>query len=204
MNIAAYELLYRNGPANRAAFADGDRATGSVLSNTLDIGLKNVCGGHLAYVNCTRNFIEGRLPIPFNGRQMVVEVLETEMVDRALVESLRELKRLGFQIALDDFQLTPMTEPLLEVANIIKLDVRELSPRLVAEHLGQFKGLRATLLAEKVETAASLERCIDAGFDLFQGYFLSRPQLVQGQQKSIHRDTVEELLATTFPHPVLA
>lgn len=204
MNIAGYELLYRKGPAERAVFTDGDRATCSVLSNTLDIGLKNVCGSHPAYVNCTRAFIEGRYPIPLDPTQMVIEVLETERVDKALVGSLRELKTLGFQIALDDFKLTAATRPLLEVASIIKLDVRALSVVEIAEHFAEFGGLPVKVLAEKVETRELLDRCLGAGFDLFQGFCLGMPQLIQGEQPLMARNTFDQLLANLRPAFVLA
>jgi c-di-GMP-related signal transduction protein len=36
----------------------------------------------------------------------------------------------------------------------------------------------ARLLAEKVETASALRDCVDLGFDLFQGFFCGKPQVL--------------------------
>jgi EAL and modified HD-GYP domain-containing signal transduction protein len=39
-----------------------------------------------------------------------------------------------------------------------------------------------TLLAEKVETLEEFEYCQSLGFDLFQGYFLAKPEIIQGRK----------------------
>jgi EAL and modified HD-GYP domain-containing signal transduction protein len=50
------------------------------------------------------------------------------------------------------------------------------------------------LLAEKVETHATFERCRELGFDLFQGYFFAQPQLVRSQRMPADRVALMRLL----------
>ena len=197
MNVVAYELLFRNnGKASGADVTDGDAATFTVLTNTLiEIGLENVCGNRPAFINFTRGFIEGRFPIPVERDRIVIEVLESEIVDAPLLEGLHRLKEFGFRIALDDFQLTPQTRPLLDVADIVKLDIQQYDRRELADCVNELKTYSVTLLAEKVETLDEFERCIASGFDLFQGYFLSRPRLITGQSIPKNRLAVVQLMA---------
>ncbi|RYG00220.1 MAG: HDOD domain-containing protein, partial [Chitinophagaceae bacterium] len=98
-------------------------------------------------------------------------------------------------IALDDFVLTPETESLIPYADIIKLDVLQLSTPDVLAHVKYLKPFGVKLLAEKVETYEMLEFCKSAGFDLFQGYFLARPQIITGRKMSDNKQSVLQLLS---------
>jgi c-di-GMP phosphodiesterase len=89
LRVAGYELLFRAGQATDAQFSDGDQATSEVItSSVVDIGLDNIVGPHPAFINATRNFLSGELPLPEQKGQIVLEVLEDVEVDDALVERL--------------------------------------------------------------------------------------------------------------------
>jgi EAL and modified HD-GYP domain-containing signal transduction protein len=60
LNVVAYELLHRCGHDNHAVFSDGDRATGEVVFNAVvEIGLEQVIGQEMAFINVTRDFLLG-------------------------------------------------------------------------------------------------------------------------------------------------
>ncbi len=194
MQVVAYELLCRTSSANQATFSNGDSASSQVLLHTFtDLSLDQVVGTHKAYINFTRTLLI--TPPPFDRRQLVVEVLEDQTVDEALLEGLAQLKSEGYTIALDDFVLNDQTRPLLTYADIIKLDVLQLSEAELVDHIEQLKPRGLTLLAEKVETYEMLERCKVLGFDLFQGYFLARPKILTGRKISESKQAVLQLLA---------
>lgn len=194
MQVVAYELLCRTGDINRADFSSGDSASSQVLLHTFaELSLESVVGKNKAYINFTRALLV--TPPPFDKRQLVVEVLEDEQVDEALLESLKELKRQGYTVALDDFVLNEHTRPLLAYADIIKLDVLVLSEPELKQYIEQLKPEGYTLLAEKVETYEMLERCKALGFDLFQGYFLARPKILKGHRITESKQAVLQLLA---------
>ncbi|WP_341937029.1 EAL and HDOD domain-containing protein [Marinimicrobium sp. C2-29] len=194
MRVVAYELLCRTGNINRADFSSGDSASSQVLLHTFaELSLEIVVGKNRAFINFTRALLV--TPPPFDKRQLVVEVLEDEQVDEALLESLKELKRQGYTIALDDFVLNDHTRPLLAYADIIKLDVLVLSEPELKQYIEQLKPEGYTLLAEKVETYEMLEHCKALGFDLFQGYFLARPKILKGHRITESKQAVLQLLA---------
>ncbi len=194
MQVVAYELLCRTSSLNRATFTNGDSASSQVLLHTFtDLSLEKVVGKHKAYINFTRTLLI--TPPPFDPRQLVVEVLEDQTVDQALLDGLAQLKAEGYTIALDDFVLSDETRPLLTYADIIKLDVLQLSEPELVDHIEQLKPEGYTLLAEKVETYEMLERCKALGFDLFQGYFLARPKVISGRKISESKQAVLQLLA---------
>ena len=196
VGVYAYELLFRSGRANDAGFTDGDRATSEVtLSAFTDIGLERVVRHHQAFINVTREFLLNERSLPLPPERVVLEILEDVEVDEELVKAVMDLSSQGFRIALDDFVYDDRWQPLLEVADIIKVDVRALGTRVVEEHARILQPYGHKLLAEKVETQEEFDTLAAMGFDYFQGYFLSRPQVMSGKRLSASKLPVLQLLA---------
>ena len=195
LRVAGYELLYRELDSS-PSLAPGDRASAKVAVNTLlELGFDRVLGKHPAYINCTRNFLVHEHFAPLPPERTVLEVLEDVEPEPAVIEALRRARASGYCIALDDFVYSPRLEVLLELADVVKVDVRAVELRELRNHarLLQRPGLR--LLAEKVETQEEFHYCRDAGYDLFQGFFFCRPRLVSGHRAPTERLSLLQLLA---------
>ncbi len=181
LELYAYELLYRGADVDFADFEEGDRATSQVLLNTFtDFGIERVVGGHLAFVNLTRGFIIGEYPLPVPRTQVVLEVLEDVEPDEEVLAGLRDLRQRGFRIALDDFVYDERFQPMLELADIVKIDVLGMGDEEIVQAYERLKPYGVKLLAEKIETRAQFDLCFEIGFDFFQGYFLAKPNVVMG------------------------
>jgi len=124
-----------------------------------------------------------------------MEVLEDVPVDAELIEAVRRLSALGYTIALDDFIYHDRLQPLVEIADIIKVDVLALDRAAVQEHVAILSQHKVKLLAEKVETQDEFKYCRDLGFDYFQGYFFCRPEVIKGQRMPANRLVTLQLLA---------
>ncbi len=196
LDVIGYELLYRSGQDNQAQFLDGDQATGEVILNTfLELGLENITGRYPAFINISRSFLVGDKPLPFSHKRVVLEVLEDIEPDAALIDGLRRLVQSGYIIALDDFVYRPELEPLLELAHIVKFDVLGIDPAVLASRVQALKHRKVRLLAEKVESHEEFEHCKRLGFDYFQGYFFSKPNIVRGRSRPVNRLVMMNLLA---------
>ena len=196
LELYAYELLYRGDDVDFADFTEGDQATSQVLLNTFtEFGLERVVGDHLAFVNLTRGFITGEYPLPVPRGRVVLEVLEDVEADPEVLAGLRHLRRKGFRVALDDFVLREETEALLPLADIVKVEVLGLNDELIRERYDILSRYGCKLLAEKVETRDQFETCLDLGFDLFQGFFLAKPNVVKGRSIPASRLNLLRLLA---------
>lgn len=184
MRVYAYELLYRHGFVDRAIITDFDAASSEVVINSLiEVGLDRLVGTRKAFCNFTRGFLLKGAGIPFTTSQLVVEVLETVAPEPEVLEAIRSLSKSGHIIALDDFVVTDDLLPLVELADIIKIDVLELSREEIKNQVERLRSVKKLqLLAEKVETNEDFIFCRDLGFDYFQGYFFSKPQVVSGRK----------------------
>jgi c-di-GMP phosphodiesterase len=173
--VRAHELLFRG--AGIDADGGGERATASVLvAAFLDAGLEEITGGLPAWVNVSRAFLLALEPLPLDPARVVIELLEDQVVDGALLDRLGRLRRDGFALALDDFSWSPDVDPLLDLATHVKLDVRALGLDGFAEEAGRLRGRDVVLLAEKVETAAEARAVVGMGATLLQGFHFARPE----------------------------
>jgi EAL and modified HD-GYP domain-containing signal transduction protein len=196
VDVFAYELLSRDSELNRAAFTDGDKATAQLLLNTfLDIGLEQVVGGNLAFVNVTRNFLLSEYSSALPKDRVVYEIGPDILIDQMLLVRLSQLRKVGYCIALDNFVYNEDLRPLLEVANIIKLDIQALGHTVTTQHMGDLRSFGVKLLAQKVESHDDYKYCKDVGFDYFQGYYFCKPQVLSETKIPFNRLSTLNLLA---------
>ena len=197
MNVYAYELLFRNDSGSYDAnVTDGDSATSQVIMNSfVNIGLENLVGTHKAFINFTRTFISTPDLISLPPDQVVIEVLEDIEPTEAVISTLKSLKDQGHTIALDDFVYDSKFEPLVELADIIKIDIMSLNKDEIEQHVNKLKRHNLKLLAEKVETHEEFEFLKTLGFDYYQGYFFSRPSIVKGKTITPNQLTLLELVS---------
>jgi EAL and modified HD-GYP domain-containing signal transduction protein len=194
MNIWGYELLFRHGEAQAAVFTDGDQATTQVIADGFALGTRGISDKVKALINFPRNVLVGAAPYVLPADRSVVEILETVLPEDEVMEACRELKNQGYTLALDDFVGEPGFEPLCEIADIVKVDILGKSPVEVLAIVKGLRGYKARLLAEKVENLDMFNVCKKLGFELFQGYFFSKPEIVPGRKLSASQTTKIKLL----------
>ena len=171
--LVAYELLFR-APGRLGLRIDlwnqrqQDRATEHVIAAAFHHG-PDIAPHLPVSINFTRSYLVSHANLQCDPTKVVVEVVESAFADSALSTRLADLKAQGFRIALDDFIGTRSQIELLEYADFVKVDFRDLTARGAAlVELARQGG--ATLVAERIETREALSHCLGLGFDLFQGH----------------------------------
>lgn len=199
LKVVAYELLFRSGQTTNAAdFLDGDAATTNVIVNSItEIGMDQLVGPHRAFINLTHNHVlqMAEHPMPELKNRLVLEVLEDIKADEDIIKAVTKLADDGFTIALDDFIYSESLQPLVDVSDIIKIDLMALTDEELEAHAKQLSNGKRKLLAEKVETKKEFERCKELGFDYYQGYFFSKPQVIKGKSLPANKLAILSLLA---------
>ena len=187
LNVVAHELLFRG------VATTGESATAEVLLSALDQSIFDVHGGGLpVFVNFPAQRL---LHMPLLDKsKLVVEILEDVEVTQDLVSAVKALHDEGYRIALDDYIHTPEFEPLLDVADIIKLDVLAVCGDELDDLALTLRKPGRQLLAEKVENHAVYEQCQLLGMDFYQGFFFAKPNIVHGAVVSADQGAVLNLL----------
>lgn len=198
LKVIGYELLCRPVPEDSKQWQEtfGDHATSEVMISAFnDIGLDRVTQGLPAFVNFTSHWLHN--PPIFPSSSLIAEILEHIEATEENITALKRLKKLGYRVALDDYRGAAEQELLFPFVDIIKVDIRQL-PALsgLADIIARNRDHQLTWLAEKVETQDEYRICLEAGCELFQGYFFSRPDNVYGKRFPDNQLAVLRLLNT--------
>lgn len=187
--IVSYELLYRTKNKNQVPGQfDGNLATVDVLINSfLSIGIEELSKGKPVFINFTEELLMADFLDRFSPDNLVIEILEDVAITEAVIHRVRELKSLGYRIALDDFTLDVFTEmhaQLLPYIDYIKIDFMLTTAEERKEIQRKIIQLEPAIkfLAEKVETREEYKEALEAGYSLFQGYFFQQPQIISSKE----------------------
>jgi len=180
--VYAYELLYRSGAGNAFTGLDGDKATSEVITNSfLLIGIEALTRGKKAFINFPKGSLEEGIAGLLPKEHTVIEILEDIEPDEKIINICKKLKGLGYTLALDDFIYDDKYRPLIELADIIKVDFLNTPAEERKNIIKTIGHSRVKFLAEKVETREEFAQAIEMGYSYFQGYFFSKPDIISGR-----------------------
>lgn len=183
--LVAYELLFRRAQLGGAEVIDDLSATASVIEHASELGLENVLGAMLGFVNIDAAVLMSDFVNFLPHEKVVLEILETVKVTDAVVERVAELNKAGFRFALDDVIAdSDGLRRLLPSISIIKVDIMGMAQGDLLRLSRQFRVGGMKLLAEKVENVEQFQNCLNLGFDYFQGYYFAKPVVMSGKKLS--------------------
>ncbi len=184
--IIGYELLFRSANIDHAVFDSYSHACSNVITHALSsFGMHEVLGNKFGFINVHLGLLLSEMLELLPIGQTVLELLEMIQLDDQVLERCRELKELGFLLALDDHEFDASNNEIYNVVDIIKIDVLLTGMDALPEMVRQLRKYPVKILAEKVETVEQFQICYDLGFDLFQGYFFARPVVLNRRKIDI-------------------
>lgn len=177
-HLIGYELLLRSKvlPVVREPDAALQKMQDEALIRCLvDLDVDRLLDDKLAFVGISPATLESPLLLKLPGKGVVLAVRpDPGRVEDSLARC-RELKSLGYRIALDDFEPEPGLEPFLALAEFVRVDI----PRFDAVELGSLTGRfpeasAPRLVAKNVATEDDFEACHKLHFHCFQGNYFTR------------------------------
>jgi EAL and modified HD-GYP domain-containing signal transduction protein len=193
--VIGYELLFReNTDIPTTGVFDGNRATSRVLLSLFtESDIATITHGLPAFINFTSELLHN--PPLFDPKVIIIEVLENIVITDKIISSLKSLKKKGYTLALDDFVMDEKYRPILEFVDIIKLELPEMDDATLAKTISSLKQYKVKILAEKIETPELFNRCKELGCDMFQGYFLAKPEIIKGKKIAANKMAVLSLIS---------
>ncbi|XWJ88738.1 EAL and HDOD domain-containing protein [Phytobacter ursingii] len=185
LHTVAYELLFRSGMNNYFPNVPADYATSQMISDQfLGIPTFRFVGENISFINFPYQMIVQGMADTLPRERVVIEILEDAVPDDALFEAVRYLFASGYTLALDDFAMDDSWDRFLPYITILKFDVKANTFDEINGFLKRHALQLGTknLLAEKVETYDQFKQYKDQGFHLFQGYFYSKPEIIQSKR----------------------
>jgi EAL and modified HD-GYP domain-containing signal transduction protein len=198
-----YELLFRRDRQNRARVRDGAAATATVICHVFgELGVDAVLGPHLGFVNVDEALLRSDAIELLPPGKIVLELLETVRLTEQVLARVRALHAAGFTIALDDVaKNVAIHEPVLDCVAIAKVDLKRVGAAALPEVTARLARWPVRLLAEKVDSREQAERCLDLGYELFQGHHFARPLMLEGRKVAASEVVLRRLLALAVREP---
>ena len=177
-NVVGYELLFRSGLENFFSSKDVDMASRAVVDSFLLMGMELLTGGRKAFFNFTRDLLLKDCATVLPHEVAVVEIIETVEPDEEVLSACKRLKRAGYLLALDDYTDPEASNPLTDLADIIKVDFLLTSVQDRKALVSKFRPRGIQMLAEKVETREEFDQAAESGYKYFQGFFFCHPEII--------------------------
>lgn len=185
--LLGYQLLFSDTGGLFSAFADVDefRATTEVLSHSvLTLGVGNVVGPAMAFVRFPRAQIVDAAPLILPPDQSAVELGPDSWASRdgAVLEHCQHLKELGYGLVLSDYRPLAVAEPMLALADYVKVDLTSRTPADASGLVAALQAAGVQVIAIGVDEDADRAHAVAAGADYLEGFFFSRPAVVEGRE----------------------
>lgn len=199
--VHGYELLFRHG--RESAFkGDNNLATRTILDDTVLFGIEKFTGGLPAFVNCSAESISEQLVDVLPPEMTVIELNETIVPTPELIAACRRLKSMGYRLALDNFVWEPALEPLVELADYVKINFLKTSAPVRKGLIHRLRSYSVTLVATRVETPEDYRRAAKEGFTLFQGFYFCLPELFSNAKVPANRLIHFHILQHLYRNPI--
>lgn len=195
-DVVAFELLFRDTDGNFVEGLKDEDATLGVLLGTYSSITK---GGSVQSLPCflkvTDSFLLNNDVPELPKQNFVLEILGHSAITPEFIARVKGLAQQGYRLALADYDpRDPKFEPLLNIVHVLKLDIQLLGLDNIPPLLQRLRTYQLELLADKVETQEEFRRCLEMGFALYMGYFLSKPEPVKGKKITGNKVVLLELL----------
>ncbi len=184
-NLVAFELFFRlDETAETATVTSNLSATANVIVNAYGhLGIQNVLDRQRGFINVDPDLIMSDVISLLPSKHVVLEVKESIEITEKFLQRCNELKQAGYQFALDGVvTINNEVKQLLSVVSIVKVDVSVLDKNALAALVKELKHWPVLLLAQKVETHEQAGYCMELGFQMFQGYFFAKPEVMSGKR----------------------
>lgn len=189
-SIFAYDLL-------TSAQTINEQATATLINNVQSsFGIDKIIGKRLGFVRIDHQFIFHELFDLLPKERIVYALLEESVIDQSLYESLKKLAMEGYCFALNDFSFSSENiekfSPLFPYLKYIKIDIPR-SRGIKREDVEHLKKQGLTLIGAKIESHDIHAECVAKGFSYFQGYFISKPKVLENPSFSLDQEAVVQL-----------
>lgn len=180
-NLVAFELLFRQEETEESINIKNDlSASANVIINAYcQLGIQNVLGKQRGFINANPELVMSDIINLLPSKHVVLEIKETATVTPEFMQCCNELKQKGYQFALDNIvEMNSKVEQLLPLVSVVKVDVLALEQNALAKLVAELNRWPVLLLALKVENREQERYCMQLGFQMFQGYYFARPEVL--------------------------
>ena len=176
-DVFAYALLFRAGPENY--FQPTDSASARVMDKVLLFGFNNLTGNKRAFIKIDEQALLQDTARLLPKSKVILEIMDSVPLNKETFRLCAELRNEDYPLTLDNLAWDGQGEGFLDISDYVKVDFRKTDSAARNNIVRRLAGRDIGLIAEKIETREGFESAKTAGYTLFQGDFLTKPELLK-------------------------
>lgn len=183
-NLVAFELLFRTNQNNVVEVTDNSAASANVIIDTYgQLGIENVIGKRRGFIKVDAKLLMNDAICMLPKKHVVLEILRSVEINDEIIQRCLFLKQKGYQLALSNVvQLDQRFERIMPLINIVKINITALNQNNLLNLIKNLRRWPVLLLAEKVESKEIARNCIALNFQMLQGFYFAKPEIITGKR----------------------
>jgi EAL and modified HD-GYP domain-containing signal transduction protein len=176
--VYAYEMLHDEYAQEGGS---SDVKAGSLLYTLHTANLDILSNGKPLFIRFSKEMLEDEMISLFSNSKLVVEIQDFTKKEEDILREIKQLREAGCQISINSSSRLDDLENYLKWINYIKIDVSNTSEDAIQVFKDRNKKNNVTMIADQVENHEQYEIAKGFGFDLFQGFFFSKPEKMKSK-----------------------
>lgn len=183
-NLVAYELLFRSDQHNVVTITDNSAASANVIIDTYgQLGIENVIGKRRGFIKVDDKLLLNDTICMLPKKHVVLEILRSVDINDEIIQRCSLLKQKGYQLALSNVtHLDARFDRIMPLINVVKINITALSQQDLLSLVKRLRRWPVLLLAEKVESQEIARNCIALNFQMLQGFYFAKPEIISGKR----------------------
>lgn len=191
----AYNLMFQGGTEDYFTKVNADDSKRNILdSEAFRDELDILSSNKRIFITFTEKLLlEGYWSV-LPKDQAIIEISESVQPSPDIIDVCKTLKSNGYMLAMGDFHYSSAWEPVIEIADVLKVNIKTSSKNEVEAYAIKYAQEHVKLLAERVETLQDYYHLRKLGYNYFQGYYFSKPEIIRSEQMPTSRITKLRLI----------
>ncbi len=191
-NIFGIELLFRKRPVQYAEIDSNIYSTASVLDIVINnIGIENLIPSGFIFLNVDHKFLESEILQTLSPERITFELIEDIELDRELFSRIKDLRKIGFKFSINNFDLKKHKN-FLNLLDYAKIDI--VNGEDISNTIKILESNDVLPIAFRIEAEEFYKIAQSLGFKLFQGFYLSKPCFISGEDFKHNKIVILKIL----------
>jgi len=184
-NVYAYELKFKNDENQEIDLSTNIKETAQlIISSISNDELNNLLGRETqAFINVNEHIFSRELLDVLDNERFILNISNSINLTENIVKKIIQYRKRGFRLCVTNFdssaKMIMKFHILFNYIDLIKMDIMTSEQNNLKKIIKRFKGSRIKLIAQNIETKDEFKKCLQMGFDYFQGYYLDKPEIIE-------------------------
>ena len=184
--LEAYEILYLD--SHKKTHIENDRyASASVVNSVLNkFGAKEFASSHKAFIKVDESFLMNDLILTVPHDIFTLCIFDNVDMSELVVERIAKLHEIGFSLAINDTDLSENNlvkyKKIFPFLAYFKINIYADMGMEDKDLLIKLQDAHIQVVATKIEDKYQYQTAQDLECDLYQGYWFSKPQILENKK----------------------